>query len=242
MGNSYFRFKQFTVYQDRCAMKVCTDSCILGAYAALTSAECNIPCENILDIGGGTGLLSLMLAQKIPAQIEAVELNHSAYLQMRENFALSPWREKLLSIHTDIRSFAPETGYNLIISNPPFFENDLKASRQEKNDAKHDSGLRLAELFAIINKLLNENGKFMVLLPHARTSVALNLIATQGLKPAEILEIRQTAFHEPFRSILTGKKTDNISEEIIRKHLAISTGEGYTKEFAELLKDYYLKL
>lgn len=133
MANSYFQFKEFTVRQERASMKVCTDACLFGAYAAnqlifINPAEC-------LDIGTGTGLLSLMLAQKIPANIDAVEIEYASYSQAKGNFEHSPWREQLNVFHTDINQFQSEKKYNCIISNPPFFEKDLKSEDEKKNAA-----------------------------------------------------------------------------------------------------------
>src|SRR3954469_11797521 len=126
MANNYFSFKQFIIHQDKCAMKVCTDACLFGAYVAdrfqITNSK-----FHVLDIGAGTGLLSLMLAQKnSTVQIDAVEIDKAASEQAKENFKHSLWRDRLHIHHQPIQEFGMNT-YNLIISNPPFYENDLKS-------------------------------------------------------------------------------------------------------------------
>src|SRR5437868_5022622 len=144
MPNNYFQFKQFIIQQDNCAMKVCTDACLFGAYIA--NELQSIPVNTILDIGAGTGLLSLMLAQKTTAVIDAVEIDNAAFEQAKENIAASPWKEKINTYHADISTFKTGKRYEHIISNPPFFEDDLRSNDEKKNFAKHDSSLTLENL------------------------------------------------------------------------------------------------
>ena len=118
--NSWFQFKQFTVHQDKCAMKVCTDACLFGAWVANKLVQNKITAKNILDIGCGTGLLSLMLAQKTNAVIDSVEIDASAFDQAKQNISLSSWKEKIQLYHNSINNFEPLTRYDFIICNPPF--------------------------------------------------------------------------------------------------------------------------
>jgi tRNA1Val (adenine37-N6)-methyltransferase len=137
LGNSYFQFKQFTVHQGDCAMKVTTDACIQGAWTPVQKDE-----VRILDIGAGTGLLSLMLAQKAPnAIVDAVELNEQAATQAGQNFAGSPWADRLNVICSDIQGYRATHKYDLIISNPPFFNNSLKGPEASRNNARHTTAL-----------------------------------------------------------------------------------------------------
>ena len=131
MSNTYFQFKQFTIHQDKCAMKVCTDACMLGAWTAGKLGGSGI--NNILDIGCGTGLLSLMLSQKINASIDAVEIDADAAKQAGENISASPWAANIRVIHTSLQEFMPKKKYDLIICNPPFYENDLRSEHENKN-------------------------------------------------------------------------------------------------------------
>lgn len=242
MANHYFRFKEFTVWQDKCAMKVCTDSCILGAFAANEIGFQNPSPTSILDIGGGTGLLSLMLAQKSAASVIAVESDPNAFEQMQQNFQASEWKERLLAIQQDIRKFETEKRFNIIISNPPFFENDLKGTDESKNLAKHDSGLLLSKLIKIISNLLMPGGKFFLMVPWLRKDYLLTLLEESGLGIESILNVGQTPGHKPFRSIISGvnqvRENKNTSEQV----LIIQDKNGYTDEFKKLLNDYYLYL
>src|SRR5882762_3366061 len=156
MPNTYFQFKQFTIQQDRCVMKVCTDACILGAWFAE-----KIPSySSVLDIGSGTGLLMLMLAQKSKGEIDGIELDLPSFKQLRENIAGSKWAAYLKVFPGDVRSYSFPVKYDFIIVNPPFFEGDLLSSSNEKNIAKHSKSLTLDELIKIMDDNLQPGGAF----------------------------------------------------------------------------------
>ena len=239
MPNDYFQFKQFEIRQDKCAMKVCTDACLFGAFAANRSP---LTANRILDVGSGTGLLSLMLAQKLPdAKIDAVEIDAEAAQQAKENFESSPWKERLNIYNDSILQFAGSAiqQYDLIISNPPFYENDLKSDDEKRNIALHSSDLKLQELITIADKLLKSNGSFFVLLPYHRTANFLQLIQDK-FNLHEKLFIKQTPKHNYFRSIFWLTKqasTQHQSEIIIKKET-----NKYSEEFILLLRDFYLYL
>src|SRR6266542_1220956 len=257
MSNSFFRFKQFTVHQDNCAMKVCTDACLFGSWVAHQIRNPKSEIRNALDMGTGTGLLSLMFAQKNPhAIIDAVEIDVAAAQQAKENFEASPWKDRLHVYHTSIQQFNPSTiqpfdqsttppfnqptKYDLILSNPPFFENDLKSDNARRNLALHSSELSLEELLNVVIKHLNDDGSFAVLLPYHRMQQFINLATQQSLHLSEKILVKQTTAHSYFRNILwfTKEPTSAQQSEII-----IQNEEGkYTIEFVELLKDYYLYL
>ena len=166
MANSYFQFKQFTIQQDKCAMKVCTDACVFGAFVAEYLASQKI--NNCLDIGTGTGLLSLMLAQKNDMGMDTVEINTEAYLQAKENIENSIYKNKISIHNQNILEFDNNKKYDFIITNPPFYEGDLMSSQQNKNQAKHNESLTLPKLLQSIIRLLKDNGEFAVLLPYHR--------------------------------------------------------------------------
>ena len=166
MANSYFQFKQFTIQQDKCAMKVCTDACVFGAFVAEYLAPQKL--NNCLDIGTGTGLLSLMLAQKNDMSIDTVEINAEAYLQAKENIENSIYKNKISIHNQNILEFDNKEKYDFIITNPPFYEGDLMSSQQNKNQAKHNESLTLPKLLQSIIRLLKDNGEFAVLLPFHR--------------------------------------------------------------------------
>ena len=221
-------------------MKVCTDSCVFGAWIANKIESRIISPNKILDIGTGTGLLSLMLAQKTSAKIDAVEINSNAFNQANENFNASPWNEHLQAFHADIKNWKTKTTYDLIISNPPFFENDLKPDEIDKDTAKHDEGLKLIDLIQSIKQHINSKGYFAVLLPFHRVQYFENLAEENNFYLLDELLIRQTPKHEYFRGILFFSVQKN---NVIINELTIKNEAGnYTEEFIELLKDYYLAL
>lgn len=241
MPNPFFRFKQFTVYQEHCAMKVCTDACLFGAWMADKIAK-EKKIKNVLDIGAGTGLLSLMIAQKNPQlKIEAVEIDVEAAAQAEVNFQSSPWKKKLLVYHSSIQDYQQKDHlYDLIISNPPFYENALKSDDKKRNTALHSSQLSLHELLYSINEQLAPDGGFGVLLPFTRTNYFKELAMRNGYYLNEELLVKQSHNHSFFRSILYFNKDETAAKQ---SELAIQNQEGkYTPEFTKLLKDYYLYL
>jgi tRNA1Val (adenine37-N6)-methyltransferase len=237
MPNSYFRFKQFIIQQDRSTMKVCTDSCILGAWTALQLSQV----KTILDIGTGTGLLALMLAQKSESAIDAVESDPESAGQARENIGQTPWSDRIRVVERDVRDYSNDAYYDFIITNPPFFESDLHSPIHKKNQVKHDVSLTLDQLLTVIGKNLKPDGHFSILLPHHRMAYFENLAITNKFFLLKKLTVRQTPAYAPFRSIcLFGyqKPPDAISEE-----LNIKENDGkYSRGFTLILKDYYLNL
>ncbi len=257
MPNSYFRFKQFIIHQDRCAMKVCTDSCILGAWTALrlnlvknlmdkavknqsgngvkTLLEGRV--QKILDIGSGTALLSLMLAQKTNARIDTIECDRETCLQAGENIKLSPWAERIQLFEGDVREYIFPSAYDFIITNPPFFESDLRSPEQKKNMAKHNESLTFEKLMGLIRTNLQPDGAFSILLPFHRNEYFKRLAGENGFFLQEELIVKQTLAHDPFRSILLFSK--NLSTKIISEELTIKKEGKYSLEFKVLMQDYY---
>lgn len=233
-----FSFKQFTVHQQHCAMKVCTDACLFGAWAAAKAAS--MPIKNVLDIGTGTGLLSLMLAQKLEGNFHAVEINEKAAAQAAENFSESPWNQHLQVFHSDILAYNPSVAYDMIITNPPFFESDLRSADKEKNAAKHDTTLLLQELLAWIARHLTNAGVAAILIPAHRIDYLNKIARQEGLWIIEKMMVRQTPTHAFFRAmLLLSKKEGKMDEGEMFIH---NDAREYSAEFVELLKDYYLKL
>lgn len=237
MSNPYFRFKQFTVYHDQCAMKVCTDACILGAWFAE-----KIPSySTVLDIGCGSGLLMMMLAQKNHADIHGIEIDLPSFKQLKENISHSKWKDKLKAFPGDARTFAFPGQYDFIITNPPFYENDLPAAQNNLNVARHSKELSLEELLKVIHANLTSDGSFGILLPYHRHHYFVELCGRHGFWLCEQLLVRQTPAHPFFRSVLHFKRRPD--RYAPGHELVIQDGaSGYTTEFKELLKDYYLYL
>ncbi|MBU3715082.1 MAG: methyltransferase, partial [Ferruginibacter sp.] len=180
-----FQFKQFTVHQDKCAMKVCTDSCLFGAW--INSLIQKHPYKSALDIGTGTGLLSLMASQGNHLKIDAIEIEENATLQAKENVSASVWRNLIHVYHTPIQEFIPLKTYDVIFSNPPFFENDLMSTNAEKNAAKHHTGLTLEVLAHFISGHLSSQGIAMVLLPFHRLVYFEKILLAKKLFIEEII-------------------------------------------------------
>ena len=245
MAKTYFQFKQFTIHQDKCAMKVCTDACLFGALLPPNPLPFRSAQDegkfNVLDIGTGTGLLSLMLAQKNSSvKIDAVEIDTDAALQAKENIAASPWADRIHIFNEDISGFDPGKKYYCIISNPPFFEDDLPSPDKAKNKAKHDTSLSLIQLLQVIDKHLTTDGFFAVLLPYQRVEYFITEATKIGFHLYKQILVKQTINHTFFRGILffsRKEKEPEISELTIK-----DTNQDYTAYFIALLKDYYLYL
>lgn len=234
MSNAYFSFKQFIIQQDRCAMKVCTDACLFGAWVGRKITE-----GRGLDIGAGTGLLSLMLVQQTALQIDAIEMDKEAAEQALENFEASPWKERLLLIEGDARLVHLGRKYDLIISNPPFFNNDLKSDNTQRNLALHSKELSFSELMAVIKQHLAPGGKFAVLLPYHRKNEFEKIALREEFAPEEIVLVRQTPAHAYFRVMFLFSTVPVSTNQSV---ITIREGEQYSAAFTDLLKAYYLKL
>lgn len=238
MPNYYFQFKQFKIEQEHCAMKVCTDACLFGAWIVELLAAQNYAAQiKILDIGTGTGLLSLITAQEIDCSIDALEIDPAAASQASENFLSSPYASKITIAETDFKTWKSNSLYDCIISNPPFFENDLVSPDTKKNLALHSAALTLKELIANAEQKLHENGIIVLLLPFHRKEEMVALAVETGLQLFANADIKQTSKHHYFRTFLAFSRNAKTlqSEEII-----IQDSRVYTDRFIELLKNYYL--
>lgn len=235
--NTHFQFKQFTIQQRDCAMKVCTDACLFGAWLAASDLRQN----TILDIGSGTGLLMLMLAQKTSASIHGIEIEPHCFHQLVENVNGSRWSDRLTPFLGDVRNFKLPHQYDLIITNPPFFFNDLLPEAHNKILAKHSKQLDFAQLLSSINGNLTPHGEFAILLPRSREEEFADLATKSGFVIKRLLRVRHSFSHMPFRSMMYFTRESNDSmqpEEMTIYH----SQNKYSDEFIGLLKDYYLYL
>lgn len=241
MPNTYFKFKEFIIYQHQCAMKVTTDACLFGAWIADILYKKKINYENILDIGAGTGLLTLMLAQKNPAFYHALEINQDAHEQCIQNFNNAKFSSLLTSTLCNAEHFKDDKKYQFIISNPPFFENDLKSPTETINLARHNTGLGFNGLLNCIASNLSEEGFFAILLPYHRAESFEKLAVQRGFFLSKRNLVQQTLQYNYFRSMLLfEKRKPNAIEKLT---ISIETERGkYSAEFIRLLKDYYLYL
>jgi tRNA1Val (adenine37-N6)-methyltransferase len=234
-----FQFKQFAVAQDRCAMKIGTDGVLLGAWTPLE----NNP-NSILDIGTGTGIIALMLAQRSNAQqIDALEIDEDAYEQAVDNFENSPWSEKLYCYHAGLDEFVeePEDEYDLIVSNPPFYTEDYKTEDGKRDLARFADAMPFDELLEAVALLLSENGIFSVIIPHKEEENFIALANDWELFPIKITRVRGTFKTPLIRSLIAFKRFELpvlIADELV---IEISRHE-YTNEYIELTQNFYSKM
>jgi tRNA1Val (adenine37-N6)-methyltransferase len=235
MANSFFQFKQFIVHQSEAALKVCTESCIFGASIPVEEAQ------HILDIGTGTGLLSLLIAQRSQSKIEAIELDEASARDAHLNFQQSPWKERLTLHVGDVKKFVPDNKFDLIISNPPFFIHQLKSTDARTNAALHGSELQPQDLCSIVNNLLSDEGRFFVLLPEQELLSVRKQLEASGWTSIYELNIYQESHKTVFRKIggfSRTKATASTSKDLV----IYKNGRTYTDDFISLLKEYYLYL
>jgi tRNA1Val (adenine37-N6)-methyltransferase len=239
MPTPYFQFKQFTVWHDLCAMKVGTDGVLLGALAPLS------PCTtSILDIGTGSGLVALMLAQRCStAAITAIDCDEGAYQQASLNFEASPWNERLTVLHRSLQEFqrlglAP---FDLIVSNPPFFANSLKAPDKARTTARHNDTLSIDELLFCSEKLLQKTGSIVLILPVSDQLNCVKLAERYGLCCHASTLIVPKPGAAPKRVVLVFSR---LTASLQIRELMIETAVRghYTPEFTALVRDFYLKL
>ena len=237
MSNSWFKFKQFTIQQDRCGMKVSTDACIQGAWVPIHEDV-----KHVLDIGTGTGLLSLMLAQRNSNMlIDAIEIDEAAAQQAKENVASSPWAERINVLQGDAKNYPFECKYDLIICNPPFFQNSLQSAEEKRNIARHNAQLAHEDIVALFDKLLSINGYGATLFSAPEQSKFEELLKINGFD----------IFNKLFIIPKTGKSYNRVvslcskdkNRGYMDKDLAIkSSNDAYTGEFTQLLAPFYLQL
>lgn len=224
-------------------MKVTTDGCLFGAWLAEIIKSEKLTGTTCLDIGTGTGLLSLMLAQKNNCRIDAVEIDKESAEQAASNAAASPWSDRINIIQADVRKVVLPGNYDLIISNPPFYEKELKGDDPKKNTAHHDEGLVLPELPGIIRSQLAPAGQFFLMLPYKRNEEIKELFIKQQLQIRRIVFARSSVAHPFFRIFIEGclLNEKQIRTDIDEIHIKEENG-SYSPEFSQLLKEYYLHL
>ena len=229
-----FRFKQFTIHQDRCAMKVGTDGVLLGAWADVHDKT------QVLDIGTGTGLIALMMAQRNPnALVDAIEIDADAAKQARQNASNSPFHKNIAVHETPLHSFETERKYDLIISNPPFFSNVTKNSNNSKSTARHDDLLSSEEILLFSKKHLTENGALNVIYPIENAEKMIQQAENNGLLLTRKCTISPTPEKPAHRMMLTfeKEKKDCVHEKLI---IEDKGRHGYSSKYIELTKAFYL--
>ncbi|WP_159799660.1 tRNA1(Val) (adenine(37)-N6)-methyltransferase [Flavobacterium sp. MK4S-17] len=234
-----FQFKQFTIKQDKCAMKVGTDGVLLGAWAPIAHNP-----FSILDIGAGTGLIALMLAQRSGAeQIDAIEVDDDAYEQAVDNFEDSSWGDRLFCYHAGLDEFVEEMEeeeYDMIVSNPPFHDENYSSGNLQRDRARCTASLPFDELAQAAAALLSKNGVFTIIIPYKQEQAFTDIATQYNLTPFKITRVKGTPESEIKRSLMAFS-FNNIPAEV--NELVIETARHqYTQEYIELTKEFYLKL
>ena len=238
MANPYFQFRQFRIDQKKSGMKVTTDACVFGAWVANEMAQLEEQPKQILDLGTGTGLLALMLAQNTQnSELDAVEVNEQAYQEAKQNFDHSPWKARLRAHHTSIQQFDPGKTYDLIICNPPFFVNHPKSENASKNQALHSTDLPFGPLLQSILRLLTPTGSAYLLYPQYEMDQFVRA-APQQLFPTREVRVFHAVNRPVFRVMNCFQKTSNalVSKDLYLKN----RDEKYSDDCWQLLKPYYL--
>lgn len=272
MSTKPFHFKQFSIEQDRCAMKIGTDGVLLGAWTSLE----NDP-YSILDVGAGTGVVAMMLAQRSDAQtIDAVELDDNAYEQATENFENSHWGDRLFCYHAHLYEFAAEVDetYDLIVCNPPFYETPIGLSdapvegeevpSKERQMARFEDAMPFELLVGAVAKLLDDQGRFAVIIPFDREQDFILLCSRAQLYLAKITRVRGTEDSVIKRSmmefrfdasvvmndqeeviessVVEDRFRESVTPPIIDELIIEKSRHHYTEQYIDLVKDFYLKM
>jgi len=234
MPNNYFKFKQFTIQQENCAMKVGTDGVLLGAWIDVGDAR------TILDIGTGTGLIALMLAQRSIAKIDAIDIDPDATKQAFDNFKNSPWHDRLNVVFESFQTYSQnDIKYDLLITNPPYFSDSLKASDEKRSFARHDHMLNRIDLLDGSIRLMNSDGRLGIILPIDEYTLFSSQISKWNL-----FEIRKT-----FVIPKPGKRATRVIAELSFTKHPVEIGEliiekygrhAYSEEYIDLTREYYL--
>lgn len=230
---SIFKFKQFDVDQNGCAMKINTDGVLLAALAESTAPK------RILDIGTGTGVLALMLAQRfVNARVEAVEIDEQASLTAKRNFQSSVFSERLSVNNVAIERYHSVEQFDLMISNPPFFVNDLKSTLEKKGIARHTDTSFFISLVEKVNQLLSDDGSFWFILPIKQANYLMEQAKKLNFSAVKIIHLHSDRTKPAFRYIVNlgrGKSDTEIDHFYIYQSEKI-----YTQAYKELLKDFFL--
>lgn len=235
MANTYFQFKKFRIEQNQVGMKVTTDGCFFGA--SISPEETG----RMLDIGTGTGLLALMLAQKSGASIDAIEINKDAYQQAKVNFEASDWKDRLRIFHTSLQEFQPKDLYDQLVCNPPFFVNSNPGSSANKNQALHATTLSMKDLAEHAARLMKEDAQVWIMYPKTEMEQFVQLAAENGLYPSSQTTLRNTSNGPIFREVVSFRKDERNLKN--KEDVYIKESDGsYSEAFVKRLKDYYLHL
>jgi tRNA1Val (adenine37-N6)-methyltransferase len=237
MSSDVFAFKQFKIKQDKCAMKVGTDAVLLGAWTECGNAK------KILDVGTGTGVLALMLAQKSEATIWAIDIDKDSFIDAKENAYQSKWNDRLKVLNISMQEFTKENSndFDVIISNPPYFTDAYKAKELSRNTARHTDELPFDQLIECVVKLLSEDGHFFSILPYNEAIQFKNMAAKNNLYLIKSTRVKTKPEKEPKRLLMmySRKQQIQIEDELV---IELDERHHYTQQYIDLTKDYYLDI
>lgn len=232
MSSPYFRFRQFTVWHDRSSLRVGTDGVLIGAWAGRQMHP-----SSILDAGTGSGLIALMMAQRFPdSVVRAIDIDAASVAQARDNIAASPWAGRIVAEQADFNQVTGE--FDLIVSNPPYFDEDTAAATTQRNQAKHTVTLSFTQLISKSAQLLTAGGRLAVILPHAVVSGFIGTAATHGLCLARRCDVRGSEQRPPRRTMLEFAK--NATETDMQTLVIRTATNEYTDDYRRLTADFYL--
>ena len=235
MSNSWFQFQQFRVAQDRCAMKISTDAVLLGSLV-----QSDAP-KQILDIGTGTGVIALMLAQRFPeASLTALELDPEAASQARENCKQSPFSERLAVLQGRFQDFPAEERFDLLVSNPPFFPNHLPATDPKRQQALHTDSLSFEELLHKASQLLAPSGSFWVILPPRQMQDFIQNATAHGLFPSTRVAIRDTTVKPIHREVVGFTFSEPLANALPEELLLKNEDGSYSERYQQLISGFLL--
>jgi tRNA1Val (adenine37-N6)-methyltransferase len=234
MTGNYFSFKQFSINQEKAAFKVGTDGVLLGACTDLSGAK------RILDIGTGTGLIAIMLAQRCNAEIVAIEPDYESFNQCLENVGNCRWKERIRVENSTLQDYQSDEKFDLAVTNPPYFSDSLKNPDPRKSSSRHNDSLTNSELLENVARLIGENGRLQLIMPYAEGNIFIADASSYGLYCSSILKIRPLPASEIRRMILTFNRQKIRTAE---KFLTIENGKRheFTQEYKDLTRDFYMK-
>lgn len=233
MGNKAFHFKQFKVEQDRCAMKIGTDAVLMGALLNLDNKV-----KSALEVGSGTGVISLMLAQRYPKlQIQSIEIDTDAQAQCEQNFNASPWANRLKSLHTDLLTFQSEAQFDLVFSNPPYFSKSLLSDYEQRNIARHIDEEQFVLWLLKMDSLIAENGLLALVIP-AENLERISLVLEEKYRIESNVFIRSFPETEVIRNIVVFRKSQNLGSFNIKSMSIYAEKDVYSAEYEFALKHY----
>lgn len=234
MSGQSFVFKQFVVKQHNCGMKVGTDAVLLGAWACMQRAN------TVLDVGTGTGIIAMMLAQRSQATIDGIEIDIDAYIQAVENSTNCKWKDRLNMYHKSLQDYSRvcEKKYDAIVSNPPYFSNSLQAASESRTVARHTCTLKFEELAEGIASLLNLNGIFATILPPKESEDLIRIVKRHKLHLTRLTRVQTCASKAPKRMLMQfGFNPTSFSEDTL---VIENADHSYSESYKDLTKDFYL--